>query len=586
MLTARRIEKYGGQFSFQSGPTARCREVGVRSENARQGEADLSDLDRSPSHRLAMEHISPSFTFKEEEEHTMENVGSGAYRRSLFLCAALLAATFPAIGPAKADGPKPGAASGNRYDWLQFGFDQAHSGNDTKEAKITVKDVAGLHRLYRVSLPHVADGAPAYLSDVHTPHGTMDFLFLTTKDGRILAVDASNGRIVWQHQYGPGSYRINNGYQPVYTTSSPAVDPNREFVYSYGLDGYVHKYRVVSGEEVKGGGWPELCTTKSFNEKGSSALAIAIAKNGVSYLYVTNGGYLGDRGDYQGHVTTINLNTGSQNVFNADCSDENVHFVRRPGKPDCPSVQSAIWARPGVIYDAATDRVYAATGNGTFDPGKHDWGDTIFSLDPDGTGRDGNPLDSYTPANHGYLNSADLDLGSTAPAILPTPVNCAVRNLAVQGGKDMKLRLVNLADLSGKGGPGRVGGEIGRLIDVPQGGMVFTQPAVWVNPEDHSTWVFVATYSGLSGLKLHVNGNGEPSLQVIWKNGDEGSSPIIANGVLFCAGNHDMMAIDPATGKLLWHDTTIGGIHWESPIVANGVLYITDESGDLTAYGL
>ena len=471
-------------------------------------------------------------------------------------------------------------------NWLQFDFDQQHSGFNTMETKIGPGNVSKLHRLYRVSLPDVADGAPAYLSKVHTADGIVNLLFLTTKDGHILALNAKNGKVVWEHQYGPGRYKINNGFQPIYTTSSPAIDPDLKYVYSYGLDGYVHKFEVANGNEVKTGGWPELCTLKPFNEKGSSALAIATAKNGVSYLYVTNGGYLGDRGDYQGHITTINLRTGEQHVFNANCSDRAVHFVERPGKPDCSAVQSAIWARPGIVYDRSTDRIYAATGNGPFDPKKHDWGDTIFSLRPDGTGIDGNPLDTYTPVNHHYLNDADLDLGSTAPAILPTPPNCVIRNLAAQGGKDMKLRLVNLADLSGRGGSGHVGGEIGKLLDVPQGGMVFTQPAVWVNPKDHSTWVFVATYSGLSGLKLRVDGHGTPSLEPVWQNDDEGSSPIIANNVLYCAGSRDIRAFDPTTGKLLWHNTSIGRIHWESPIIVNGVLYITDESGNLTAFGL
>ncbi len=479
-----------------------------------------------------------------------------------------------------------GSSGARKYNWPQFNFDPEHNGNDTRERVISIGNVSRLHKLYRVRLPGVADGAPAYLSDVKTSHGVMDLLFLTTRNGYIIAIDAANGKTVWEQQYGPGSYMINNGFQPIYTTSSPAVDPDLKYVYSYGLDGYVHKYRVADGKEIKGGGWPELCTTKPFNEKGSSALAITTDKDGVSYLYVTNGGYLGDRGDYQGHVTTIDLATGVQHVFNADCSRETVHFVERPGKPDCTNVQSAIWARPGIIYDPATDKIYMATGNGVFDPGKGNWGDSIFSLYPDGTGIDGGPVDSYTPVNHTFLDHADLDLGSTAPAIIPTPQNCRIRNLAVQGGKDQKLRLVDLANLSGKRKPGYVGGQIGEFFDVPQGGMVFTQPAVWVNPKDHSSWVFVATYSGLSGLKLHIDSNGTPSLRVMWKNSYEGSSPIIANGVLFVAGSNAMRAIDPTTGKLLWRDPTLGRIHWESPIIDNGVLYITDESADLTAYGL
>ena len=54
--------------------------------------------------------------------------------------------------------------------------------------------------------------------------------------------------------------------------------------------------------------------------------------------------------------------------------------------------------------------VYMATGNGPYDPSQHNWGDTVFSLNPDGTGLNGNPLDTYTPANYQSLDSTDADL--------------------------------------------------------------------------------------------------------------------------------------------------------------------------------
>ncbi len=481
---------------------------------------------------------------------------------------------------------KPDKNKNDEYNWLQFDFNPQHSGNNTKEVKISIKNVSALHRLYKISLPSIADGAPAYLSNVNTSSGKVNIIFVTTKDGHIIAINASNGITVWSHQYGTGDYRINNGYQKTYTTSSPAVDPNRKFVYSYGLDGYVHKYQVSDGQEIKSHGWPELCTLKPFNEKGSSALSIAAAKNGTSYLYVANGGYLGDRGDYQGHVTTINLSNGKQNVFNANGSNQTIHFVERPGKPDWSAVQTAVWARPGVIYDEHTDKIYFATGNGPFDPSGHNWGDAVLEINPDGTGRKGFPVDSYTPTNFEELDRRDLDLGSTAPAIIPAPSSCRIKELAVQSGKDKKLRLINLADLSGKGGPGNVGGEIGNIIDVPSGDMVFSQPAVWVNPKDKSSWIFVGTYHGLAAFKLHVDISGMPYLQQEWTQSEGSSSPIIANNILYCAVSGSVRALDPVTGNQLWRGNNIGEIHWESPIVDNGVLYITDESGDLTAFGL
>ncbi len=478
----------------------------------------------------------------------------------------------------------PAGTAAAAYDWPQFDLDAQHTGNNVSETVLSPENVGGLRRLFQVSLPDTADGAPAYLNGVGTPSGVKDLLFVTTRAGHIVALDAHTGQQLWVHQYPAGPCRINNGFQPCYTTSSPAVDPNRSYVYSYGLDGYVHKYRVGDGMEITGGGWPELTTRKPFDEKGSSALSIATAKNGTSYLYVAQGGYFGDRGDYQGHLTTVNLADGSQHVFNTICSNQPVHFVEQPGAPDCSEVMSAIWARPGVVYSPDTDRIYMTTGNGTFDPASHHWGDSVIALNPDGTGVDGNPLDSYTPANYQELQDRDADLGSTAPAILAAPPGSAVKHLAVQGGKDFKLRLLNLDDLSGRGGAGHTEGQIGQVIDTPQGGAVFSFPATWVNPADNASWVFVAGGDGVAGLRVMVGANGTPGLKVMWQAAGGGTSPIVANGVLYVAGSNAMRAFDPASGKQLWQDTSIGGIHWESPIVANGVLYITDENSQLTAY--
>jgi outer membrane protein assembly factor BamB len=147
------------------------------------------------------------------------------------------------------------------------------------------------------------------------------------------------------------------------------------------------------------------------------------------------------------------------------------------------------------------------------------------------------------------------------------------------------LRLLNLDDLSGQGGPGHTGGEIGPLVDVPQGGQVLTAPAVWINPADNSLSVIVTNNAGISAVQVLVGADGTPTLHTIWQSPVGGTTPIIAGGVVFYAGGGTVRALDAATGNELWHDS-IGGIHWESPVVANGTLYITDGSGNLTAYGV
>ena len=143
-------------------------------------------------------------------------------------------------------------------------------------------------------------------------------------------------------------------------------------------------------------GWPQLTTLKGFDEKGSSALSIATS-GGTTYLYMTHGGYPGDNGDYQGHVTAINLANGAQNVFNAACSDVTQHLQHRGGalSPTCAAGQNAIWSHPGVIYDPGTDRILMGTGNsfsgtlGQFD-GNHNWSESVIALHPDATRRNRN----------------------------------------------------------------------------------------------------------------------------------------------------------------------------------------------------
>ena len=488
------------------------------------------------------------------------------------------------------------AAPALAYDWLQFGWNQQHSGNNTAESILTQANVSTLVQQYQVTLPSIADGAPVYLAGVTTPGGVKNLLFVTTRNALIIALDAKTGSTVWSHQYNSAGCQINGSGGACYTTSSPAIDPNRQYVYSYGLDGMVHKLQVGDGTEITTGGWPQRATFKGYDEKGSSALAIATS-GGTSFLYAVHSGYPGDQGDYQGHVTAINLATGAQKVFNAACSDQTQHLQPLGGgvAPTCATRQNGIWSRPGVIYDAGTNRIFLSTGNafsntpGQFD-GLHNWSESVIALNPDGSGgagaNTGKPLDSYTPANHVSLDNADADIGSTAPAILPVPSSSAIQHLAVQGGKDGLLRLLNLQDLSGHGGPGNVSGEIGSIISLPQGGGLFSQPAVWVNPADGSTWIFIANGNGASGLRLNFDGGGNPFLSTQWQNGQSGTSPILAHNIVFLIAGSNVRALDPVSGNQLWSAPAGGNAHWQSVIVADGNVYATDQANHVAAFGL
>lgn len=493
------------------------------------------------------------------------------------------AATMSAAGAGLAQAPHDpqshthAPAETSLADWLQFGSG-ADRGRSVEAHAISAADVARLTTLWRVALPEASDGTPLYVSDVANPTGgRRDLILVESSMGRLTALDASNGSTAWT---------IAPPLGPRWTTSSPAVEPDKKFVFVYTLDGYIHRYLLADGTEVSGNGWPELVTLKGDVEKGSSALTIATAANGHRYLYATTSSYPepGDEGDYQGHLTTIDIDTGKQHVFNAACSDRDMHFTASgDAKDDCQNLQAGIWARSGAVYDPVLDRVFISVGNGVFDAhlGGYNWASSIVALRPDGTSDGGTPLDSYTPDNFQRLNDEDLDLSSTTVALLPLPEGSQLPRLAVQTGKDSMVRIVNLADLSGQHGPRHLGGELA-LARVPQGGVVLTRTATWLSP-DNVTWIFIADWRGLSALTMHVADDGEISLRPEWQNATASSSPVIAGDVLYTATDHQLTALAPETGDVLGQAYILGGIHFQSPIVVNGTVFITDGSGYLYA---
>ena len=97
--------------------------------------------------------------------------------------------------------------------------------------------------------------------------------------------------------------------------------------------------------------------------------------------------------------------------------------------------------------------------------------------------------------------------------------------------------------------------------------------------------------------QLQTNSSGVSQLASVWQvspgnSSGEGSSPVVANGIVFAAFNNALVALNAVNGKELWSSAltsahgNIGSIHWQSPIVVNGSVYCSDESGSLTAYSL
>jgi outer membrane protein assembly factor BamB len=432
-------------------------------------------------------------------------------------------------------------------DWNRFDYDAARSGVGPASTGITAADVKRL-RPRVVRIDGTADSSAIELHAVRVRGRRRDVFFLTTTYGKTIALDARTGRRLWE--FVPSSIRSYDGTRQI-TTATPIADPNRRYLYASSPDGMVHKLSVSSGRQVRSRHWPARVTFDAHKEKIASALNI----NGASVI-VTTGGYIGDAPTYQGHVVAINRSSGRiTGVWNSLCSNLH-HLINPPTR--CSASDSAIWARAGAVVEPWSGRMLVATGNAPFD-GRTNWGDSVLELSADGR----RLLHNWTPSDEAQLNANDTDLGSTAPALLPVFHG---RHLAVQGGKDGQLHLLDIGRLDGTTGPAgpRKGGEL-QNIAVPGGAEVFSAPAVWSH--NGRTYVFVGVSGSTAAYVLGSNGR----LSLAWQDGSSGTSPVIAGGLLYV---YDMNA-----GRLNIRRPTTGGLvaslpaaagHWNSPIVVGG----------------
>lgn len=435
------------------------------------------------------------------------------------------------------------ATSARAADWPQFGLDPERTNASSAPTGIGAQQLKLLRRL-SIRLDGTVDSSPIYLHAVTVDHGVHDVLVVTTSYGRTIALDARTGARLWEFvPFGIAAWEGSS----LITEATPAADPDRRWIYAVSPDGLVHKLSLADGTEATGGAWPVRVTLDSAHEKVGSALNVS-----GPYVIVTTGGHITDTPPYQGHVVTIARASGAiVHVFNALCSDET--SLIRPTA--CPAWGAAIWGRAGAVVMPGTGNLLVATGNGPWD-GATDWGDSVLELSPNA----GALLRAYTPSDYESLDQNDLDLGSTSPVAL-------TRTLVVQGGKDGRLKLIDLSRLPAADEPG---GEI-QNIPAPRGCQLITAPAVFhIGGE---TLMAVGDYCATAVYALVAKP--KPHLVLRWLNRRSASSPVVAGGLMyvFSPGTGVISVYRPTSPRVLATLPVSPG-HWTSPIVADGLIAV------------
>jgi outer membrane protein assembly factor BamB len=453
------------------------------------------------------------------------------------------AASVTAGAPASADAARAVPAG----DWPNFGFDAQRSGSGPAATGITAGDARSLS-LRRVTIDGIADSAAIELHAIGSRGASRDVIAVTTSYGKTIAIDARASHRLWE--FDPAGVNSAPG-NPQVTTASPVADPDRRYLYSASPDGVVHKLAIATGRQA----WSTRITVDPVHEKIASSLNI----DGANVVAVT-GGYFGDIPPYDGHVVTIARSSGRiVHVWNTECSDR--HRLIRASSCSITNTRgdNAIWGRAGAVVEPGSGRILVATGNGPFD-GSTSWGDSVLELSPDAA----RLLHNWTPANQAQLAGSDTDLGSTSPALLPT---FGGRRLAVQGGKDGKLHLLDLSRLDGTraGAGGRLGGEMSET-SAPGGAQVLTAPAVWRN--GGRIYLYVGDNSGMTAYRLLDPA--APRLAVVWSSSTGATSPVIAGGLLYTYDPGGSIEIRRPLSATVLRSLPAAGGHWNSPIVVGG----------------
>jgi hypothetical protein len=452
--------------------------------------------------------------------------------------------------------------AGAATDWPTFGGSNARTNANMAATKITAANVGSMVR-QQVTISAPIDAGLIYLKGVKVNGASHDVFFGTTNVGRTVAIDANDGKVLWEYASpgfdeaaaATGAPAGSRGLiVKQITNSTPVADANRHFIYAASADGKVTKISIADGKAV----WSTAVTRMPNLEKLDSPLSFVHGN-----VLVPTAGYVGDTPPYQGHIAVLDAKTGAlRKVWNSLCSDR--AELLEPAS--CPQAQSAIWGRAGIVVVPGTGNLLFATGNGPWD-GKTAWGDAVIMLDPSATKMLGN----WTTTNNEELNKKDQDVGSTSPVLLGD-------GYFAQGGKDGTLRLLDVKVI--EGATPHQGGEL-QVVEVPGKAQLLSASAT--ARIGGTTYLFAS--NGRGGTTAWTFGS-DHQLKEAWKSKIGGNTPFYAGGLLYiydpARTGAKLHVFDAVSGNSV-ADLDSGGGHWNSAIVVDNRIAMPE--GAISGFG-
>ncbi len=518
---------------------------------------------------------------------------------------------------------------------LTYHNDNARTGQNLQETILTPANVnkAQFGKLFAHPVDGYVYAQPLYVANLTIPNnGTHNVVYVATEHDSVYAFDAdnnagSNAKPLWKTSFINYRNRVtpvpardtgaNDIVPEMGITGTPVIDAGSGTLYvvantkEYQGGTHVYVYRLhaldsTTGQERPGSPAEITGSIAGTGDGGTVDLLDPLRHlqrpgllllNGV--VYVAFGSH-GDVGTYHGWLVGYDATTLQQvGIFNATPN----------------GAQGAIWQSGAGPAADANGSIYFETGNGDFD-GVTEFGDSLVRLSttamlPLLQGGNLQEADYFTPFDQAQLNSADQDLGSGAPLLLPDQPGPHT-HLAVGCGKEGTIYVVDRDNLGGINQTSCMcDDQIVQAIPGAVGG-TWSMPAYWSNGS-----VSLVYYLGSGDvLKAFQLANGTLSTTPVAQSntsfGFPGATPSISanaqtNGIVWVLqtdsvqrGNasyprgaavlHAYDATD--VSNELYNSTQRGGrdspgraVKFTVPTIANGKVYVGAQRR-VTVYGL
>jgi len=378
-----------------------------------------------------------------------------------------LAALLLCLGPRVASQAvsKP---AGTPQDVLTYHGDNFRTGWFSSETLLTASNVnaQSFGLLQTVPLDGRIDAEPLVaLQQAIDNQGTHDVVYVATENNTVYALDAGDGSILWQRNFGtavPDSYKSgdDNVYPVMGILGTPVIDRTAGAmylvadVYNGSVDAFqLHSIALNNGNDLVNFATIQFSaklqdgTTWTFDPRYHLQRAGLLEANGSIYIS------FGSNGDINPNIsrgTMVRYDAATLKRLDGGITD-------RLAPNSSTYYLSSIWQSGYAPAADSSGDVYFSTGNS--DPGHGSYSPT--GNRPDSMIHVSGDLktlrSSFTTYNYFQLDQGDVDMGSGGMLVLPDQPG-RIPRLAVAGGKDGRAFLMNRDHLGGytQNGPDKV----------------------------------------------------------------------------------------------------------------------------------